>query len=136
MKTLSLSAVLLAASCGGSLGYQISAGSASPVTDVFTCAREQLKVLDYDQSSIDVKERRITARRIDETIRRSDVTFRRGLNQLVVEVGIRSTGETGLTVEASTFYEYSTQRGYTLEQGPTTDAAKGAAQAIVEKCAQ
>lgn len=126
---------LLVAGCGGS-GFSaiVSAATLTPVPDVFACARAQLPVLGYEQTSINVAEHRVTARRTDESVRRADVKFRRALDELIIEVGARPTGETGLTVEAGTFSEYRTQLGFTLEQGPASDGAKGAAQAIMDQC--
>jgi hypothetical protein len=131
-----LLSVSLSAGClGGPLTTSMTATSPSPVPDVFACTRQQLKALDFDQSSLDVKENRVTARQYDETVRRPDVRFRRIVNRLEIEVVPASSGGlTQLTINAGTFAELATQRGPTEEQERTSDAVRTAAQTIVKKC--
>lgn len=104
------------------------------MSDVFACAREQVKALGYSQTSIDLGDHRLTARRIDETVRKSDVRFRRFLDELEIEVGSQVGGETGLTIAARTFSEYVTHRGFTLEQEQASKGVEAAAQAIFDMC--
>lgn len=104
------------------------------MSDVFACAREQIKALGYSQTSIDLSDHRLTARRIDETVRKSDVRFRRSLDELEIEVGSQASGETGLTIAARTFSEYVTHRGFTLEQEQASNGVEAAAQSILATC--
>ena len=132
-----LNAMLLLGGCAAaSLSSTLTAGTPSAVSDVFSCAREQVQALGYSQTSIDVRDHRLTARRIDETVRKSDVRFRRSFDDLEIEVGPQASGETGLTIVASTFSEYVTQRGFTLEQERASNGVKAAAQSILEMCGQ
>lgn len=132
--SMPVSAVLVCVGCGAPLSHSVTAGTPTPVSDVFACAREQVQALDYAQTSIDLSEHRLTARRIDETVRKADVKFRRSLDELEITVGPLASGETSLTVAASTFSEYVTERGFTLEQQQASDGVKAAVQAILERC--
>jgi hypothetical protein len=51
--------VLAGRAGGGSLNSMLSAASASPEPDVLACARQQIKGLDFDQVSLDVKDYRV-----------------------------------------------------------------------------
>jgi hypothetical protein len=127
---------LLAACSNAPLTTSLTAASPSPSPDVFACARQQLKTIDFDQSSIDVKDQRLTARRYDYTQRRPDVQFHRIVDRLEVEA-VPSPGggsATTLKVDARTFAEYTTQRGPTEEQERTSDTARKAAQTLIERC--
>jgi hypothetical protein len=124
------------AACGGKpLATTLTASSPSPVPDVFQCARDQIKALDFDQNSIDVREYRLTARRIDDTQRRADVQFRRVIDRLEIkaEPGSGNT-VTALEVTPRTFAEYTTQRGPTEVQERTSTTAQEAAQKLIERC--
>jgi hypothetical protein len=127
----------LAACSNAPLAKTLTVSSPAPAPDVFRCTREQLKTIRFDQSSIDVEEQRLTARRYDETVRRPDVQFRRMIDRLEIEAV--PSGESGLTtleVTARTFAEYTTQRGPTEEQAKTSETAISAAQTILDKCRQ
>jgi hypothetical protein len=80
---------------------------------------------------------RITARRFDETVRRPDVTFRRLVDRLEIQVA-PGTGNavTNIAVDAKTFAEYNTHRGPTEEQEKTSTTAQTAAQTLIQKCSQ
>jgi len=127
--------LLILARCGGpSFTATLTAASPAPVPDVFACARSQLGVLGYRQSSIDVDEHRVTGRRVDETVRRPDTRFRRVIDQLEIEVGPQSTGETGLTIQAKTLGEYVGQVGFIEQLEEASDGVQAAAQSIVQAC--
>jgi hypothetical protein len=127
---------VLAGCAGGSMDSTMSAASPSPVPDVFACARQQMKTLNFDQTSVDVKDYRVTAKHYDETIVRPDVRFRRLVDRLEIEAVPASGGGalTQLTVTARTFAELATQRGPTEEQERPSETARNAAQKIVERC--
>jgi hypothetical protein len=129
--------VALAAGCaGGQMTSSYMAASPAPTPDVFACTRNQLKANRFDQTSIDVDENRLTARKYDETVTRPDVTFRRLVDRLEIEVAPGAGGDTVSTVsvKARTFAETVNQRGPTEEQERTSETAKKAAQAIIDKC--
>ncbi len=115
----------------------LTATSPSPAPDVFQCARNQLKAIRFDQSSIDLESQRVTARRYDEKTRRPDVQFRRIVDRLEIEaVPSGESAVTTLEVTARTFGEYTTQRGPTENQEKTSETALSAAQTIIQKCSQ
>jgi hypothetical protein len=128
---------LLAACNNAPLARTLTATSPAPAPDVFQCAREQLKAIRFDQSSIDLDARRLTARRYDEKARRPDVQFRRVVDRLEIEaVPSAESGVTTLEVIARTFGEYTTQRGPTENEEKTSETALSAAQTILQKCSQ
>jgi hypothetical protein len=133
-----LVALCLLAGCSNApLARTLTATSPSPAPDVFQCARNQLKVIRFDQSSIDLDAQRVTARRYDETVRRPDVQFRRVVDRLEVEaVPSGKAAVTTLEVTARTFGEYTTQRGPTETQEKTSETALAAAQTILQKCSR
>ncbi len=131
-------AICLSGACSNApLATTLTAASPSPVPDVFQCARGQLKAIGFDQSSIDVNDQRLNARRFDLTARRPDVQFRRLVERLEIEA-IPGSGDTltTLKVTARTFAEYTTQRGPTEEQEKTSETARTAAQTLLKKCSQ
>ena len=108
-----------------------------PAPDAFECLRNQLKSVGFAQTSYDADEMRITARKYDETVRRPDVTFRRLVDRLEMQVA-PGTGDaiTNIAVDAKTFAEYNTHRGPTEEQEKTSTTAQTAAQTLIQKCSQ
>lgn len=133
----SLLMIVLAAGCvGGQMTSSYMAASPAPTPDVFACVRGQLKANKFDQTSIDVNDNRLTARKYDETVRRPDVTFRRLVDRLEIEVSPGAGGDsvTSLSVKARTFEETVNQRGPTETQERTSETARAAAQTIVDKC--
>jgi hypothetical protein len=127
---------LLAACNNAPLARTLTATSPAPAPDVFQCAREQLKAIRFDQSSIDMDARRITARRYDDKARRPDVQFRRVIDRLEIEAVPAESGVTTLEVTARTFGEYTTQRGPTENEEKTSETALSAAQTLLQKCSQ
>jgi hypothetical protein len=135
----SLLITLLTAGCaGGQMTSSYMAASPSPTPDVFACVRRQLKANRFDQTSIDVNENRLTARKYDETVTRPDVSFRRLVDRLEIEVGPGAGGDsvTTVSVKARTFGETVTQRGPTETQERTSDTARAAAQTIIDQCSR
>ena len=133
----SLLTVLLTAGCaGGQMTSSYTAASPSPTPDVFACIRKQLKVNKFDQTSIDVNDTRLTARKYDETVRRPDVTFRRLVDRLEIEVAPGAGGDsvTTVSVKARTFAETMNQRGPTETQEKTSQTAQAASQSIIDTC--
>jgi len=138
---LLLTCVLAGAGLGACVGRpfatSLTATSPAPAPDVFACVKDQLKALDYSQSSIDVAEHRITARKFDETVRRPDVNFRRLVDRIEIEVAPGSgQAITTLSITPRTFAELTTQRGPTEVQERTSTQATAAAETILQKCGQ
>ena len=133
--------LLLGAVLTGCLGGQrttsIVGTSPAPAPDAFECARNQLKGVGFAQTSYDVDQMRLTARKFDEKQRRPDVQFRRMVDRLEIEVA-PGTGAavTSIKIDAKTFAEYTTHRGPTEEQDKTSTTARAAAQTILQKCTQ
>jgi hypothetical protein len=127
----------LGACVGATRSTSIAGTSPAPAPDVFECLRNQLKTVDFTQTSYDVEELRITARKFDLTQRRPDVQFRRIVDRLEIVVA-PGTGEamSTITVDAKTFAEYTTHRGPTEEQEKTSTTARSAAQTLLQRCSQ
>jgi hypothetical protein len=122
---------------GGTRTTSLSGTSPAPAPDAFECLRNQLKAVGFAQTSYDTDQLRITARKFDETVRRPDVTFRRLVDRLEIQVA-PGTGNaiTNIAVDAKTFAEYNTHRGPTEEQDKTSTTALSAAQTLIQKCSQ
>ena len=131
-----LALCILAACSNAPLATTLTSTSPSPAPDVFQCARDQLKALRFDQTSVDVDARRVTARRFDDKARRPDVQFRRMVDRIEVEAVPSEGGATQLEVLARTFGEYTTQRGPTENEEKASEGVLAAAQAVVQKCSQ
>lgn len=131
-----LLALVLAAGCAGaSMTTSLRGTSLVPTPDAFTCVRDQLKALEFNQTSIDVKEYRVTAKKFDEKTRQADTQFRRMVDRLEVRVAPGTGSDvTALEVDAMTFAELTTQRGPTEVQERTSESARTAAQALIDKC--
>jgi hypothetical protein len=131
-----LALCMLGACNNAPLASTLTATSPAPAPDVFQCARGQLKAVGFDQSSIDLDARRITARRYDDKARRPDVQFRRVVDRLEIEAMPSADGATTLEITARTFGEYTTQRGPTENEEKASETARSAAQTILQKCNQ
>ena len=130
-----LAAALLAGCAGGKYAQSVSVASAAPAPDAFACVRDQLKAVGFTQSSYDTEELRVTARKFNESVRRSDVQFRRLTDRLEIDVAPGSGGEVSrITVVARTFIELTTHRGPTEEEERPSETVRTAAQAIADKC--
>jgi hypothetical protein len=131
-------ALVLLLGCGNApYASTLTASSPSPAPDVLQCARNQLKAIQFVQSSIDVEEHRITARKFDERVRRPDVQFRRLVDRLEIEANPATDGAvTTLSITPTTFAEYTTQRGPTEVQEKTSETAQTAAKTLLKKCSQ
>jgi hypothetical protein len=127
---------LLTAGCGGQMTSSYMAASPSAAPDVFACVRKQLKANKFTQTSIDINDTRLTARKYDESVRRPDATFRRLVDRLEIEVAPGAGGDTvtTLSVLARTFGETVNQRGPTETQEKTSQSAQVTSQAIVDSC--
>jgi hypothetical protein len=127
----------LAACVGGSLTSTLTRPSSAAPPEAFTCVREQLKSVGFAQTAYDADRLWLTARRFNEKDRRADTQFRRMVDRLEIEVA-PATGESisTVTVKASTFAEYTTQRGPTEVQERASETASAAAQTILRNCGQ
>jgi len=122
---------------GGSLTTTATQPSPAAAPDAFSCVRDQLKKVGFNQTAYDADRLWVSARRFDETQRRPDTQFRRMVDRLTIEVA-PGTGEalSTITAEASTFVELTTQRGPTEVQEKTSDTARAAAQTILQNCSR
>ena len=133
----SLPWILFFAGCaGGQMTQSFTAASPSPAPDVFACARNQLKAVNFDQTSYDLTDLRLMARKYDQTVTRPDVTFRRLIDRLEITVAPGAGGDSVsvLSILARTFGENVNQRGPTETQEKTSETARSAAQTILQKC--
>jgi hypothetical protein len=126
--------LLLHAGCGGTLYLAANRTSPRPPAEVFDCAKGQIAVLGYTQTSLDVEGHRITARKYDWETRMADTQFRRMVERLSVEVRSSAGGSAHLRVDAHTFAELATQRGPTEMEQEASPAVRAAAQALLEAC--
>jgi hypothetical protein len=132
----SLLLVLLVVGCGRQMTSIYSQPSPSAAPDAIGCVRGQLKRVGFDQTSLDVADNRLTARKYNEKVNRPDVSFRRLVDRLEIEVAPGAGGDSVsvITINARTYAETVTQRGPTETQEPTSETATSAAQTILDKC--
>jgi hypothetical protein len=132
---LVLSAFLpLSFGCGSTLYLAANGRSPRPPVEVFDCVKRQILVLGYTQTSIDVEDHRITARKYDREARFADSRFHRMIERLAIEVGSSSEGGALLRIGAHTFAELATQRGPTEIEQSASPAVRAAAHALLEAC--
>jgi len=127
-------AVLLSVGCGSTLYLAANGRSPRPPVEVFDCVKSQIPVLGYTQTSIDVENHRITARKYDREARFADSRFQRMIERLTIEVGSSAEGGAHLRIGAHTFAELATQRGPTEIEQDASPAVRAAAQALLEAC--
>jgi hypothetical protein len=96
--------------------------------------KSQIPVLGYTQTSLDVDERRLTARKYDYDARAADTRFQRTIERLSVEVGKPADGNAPLRIQAHTFAQLATQRGPTEVEQSASEGVRAAAQAILAAC--
>ena len=133
--SLAISAsVLLSVGCGSTLYLAANGQSPRPPVEVFDCVKSQILVLGYTQTSIDVENHRITARKYDREARFADSRFQRMIERLTIEVGSSAEGDAYLKIEAHTFAELATQRGPTEIEQEASSAVRAAGQALLEAC--
>ena len=96
--------------------------------------KSQIPVLGYTQTSIDVENHRITARKYDREARFADTRFQRMIERLTIEVGSPAEGGAHLRIGAHTFAELATQRGPTEFEQSASPAVREAGQAILQTC--
>jgi hypothetical protein len=126
--------VLLSVGCGGALYLAIDRTSPRPPVEVFDCVRAQIPVLGYTQTSFDVEEHRVTARRYDWETRTADTQFRRMVERLSIELTSSAEGGAQLKIAAHTFAELMTQRGPTEIEQDASAGVRAAAQALLTAC--
>jgi hypothetical protein len=132
-----LGSLLLLGACGGGFLYTtLTATPSAGPPDVFECVRTKLSQLEYQQTSIDLNDKRIVARKVDDKTTRSDTQFRRVINRLEIQANAGAGGQTQLKVVAHTFGDYFTNRGPTEIEEAASDDVKQAAQAVIETCGQ
>ena len=126
--------LVLSAGCGGTLYLAANSRSPRPPAEVFECVKGQIPALGYTQTSIDVEDHRMTARKYDPQARYADSRFRRMIERLTVEVAGSAEGGATLKVGAHTFAELATQRGPTEIEQEASPAVKEAAQKLLDEC--
>jgi hypothetical protein len=124
---------LLAAGCSGTLYLATDGRTPRPPAETFECVKVQVPLLGYSQTSIDVEDYRITARKYDKNARYADTRYRRTIERLVAEVAGSPEG-TRLKIEAHTFVELATQRGPTEIEQEASAEVKAAAEKLREEC--
>ena len=126
--------LLLPAGCGGTLYLAMNGTSPRPPVEVFDCVRTQIPTLGFAQTSLDLDEHRVTARKFDTATRDADTRFRRMVERLSIELTNSADGGARLKIAAHTFAELMTQRGPTEIEQSASPAVKAAAQKLLEAC--
>jgi hypothetical protein len=129
-----MAAVLVLGACSRTLATPLSARTSASPQDTFDCIKRQLPALDYERTSYDDSELRISARKIDPRARRPDVQFRRVLHKLEVDVETEADGQSNIQVLARTFAEYSTQRGPTEVEETASEEVVAVARQLQQRC--
>jgi hypothetical protein len=127
-------ALLLPAGCAGTLYLAMNGTSPRPPAEVFDCVRTQIPVLGFTQTSFDLEDHRITARKFDTGTRDADTRFRRMVERLSVELTSSPEGGARLRIAAHTFAELMTQRGPTEIEQSASPAVTTAARRLLEAC--
>ena len=127
-------AVLLSVGCGSTLYLAANGRSPRPPVEVFDCVKSQIPVLGYTQTSIDVEDHRITARKYDREARFADSRFQRMIERLTIEVDSSAGGGAHLRIGAHTFAALATQRGPTEVEQDASPAVRAAAEKLLEAC--
>jgi hypothetical protein len=127
-------ALLLPAGCSGTLYLTTTGTSPRPPAEVFDCVRAQIPVLGFTQTSFDVDEHRVTAKKFDGGARDADTRFRRRVERLSIELASATDGGARLKISAHTFTELMTQRGPTEVEESASPAVRAAAQKLLEAC--
>jgi hypothetical protein len=125
----------LGVACGGRFAVRLAGTTPAPAALTFACAVDQAKAMEFEVASVDERDRRLVAERVDRSVRLADVTFRRAYDRLVVEVAPDAGGGARLDVRALTFHEFATRRGYTAREVTASEKVRAAARALVERCA-
>ena len=126
--------MLLLVGCGSTLYLAADGRSPRPPVETFECVKSRLPVLGYTQTSIDVENHRITARKYDREARFADSRFQRMIERLTIEIGSSAEGGAHLRIDAHTFAELATQRGPTEIEQDASSGVRSAAQALLGAC--
>jgi hypothetical protein len=129
-----IAGVLVLGACSGRLAVPLSAPTSASPQDTYDCIKRQVGALDYQRTSYDDDELRISARKIDPRARRPDVQFRRVLHKLEIDVETEPDGQSTIQVLARTFAEYSTQRGPTEVEEKASEEVVAAARQLQQRC--
>ncbi len=129
-------ALLLLSGCGATMSSTTLVSTPSRGPELFDCAVDHFKESGYSTSAIDKVDNRLTVRKVDDEVERSDPTFRRAIDELTFEVvGPTEEGGARLRVIARSLHEYTYRRGPTLQERSASTQVKAAARAVLEKCA-
>jgi len=131
----SLGIALILAACGGGTLYSTGAASSNLTRDdAYTCAQQQLGAMGYRTNVKDDDARRYVGQKNDSTYKESNVKFRRRYSAIELQAQTSATGGSDLAVKASTFDEYSTERGITTVETTGSSAVKPDAAALLDRC--
>ena len=128
-------ALLLAAACGASRTDVRTAPVAS-LSDAVSCGVERGEAMGFEVVSLDRNDHRVVLERTDESVSRSDPTFQRAVDQVVLEPAETGPGAPpSLCAEARTFFEDFDRRGRTRRQREPSEGVLAAADALRARCA-
>jgi len=126
--------LLLPAGCASTLYLSTNGTSPRSPVEVFDCVKSQVPILGYTQTSFDVDNHRVTARKYDWETHLADSRFRRMVERLSIEVTSSAGGGAQLRIGAHTFAEFVTQRGPTEIEQSASPAVRAAVQKLLEAC--
>lgn len=103
---------------------------------MFSCAETETKERRFDVEFRDPGIGRLIVSRVREDVRRSDPSFQKALDQLIIDVVMpeEDGSDRGLRITARTFHEYWDRRGRTRRQHDVSEEVRAAAQALLEAC--
>src|SRR5687768_8589254 len=126
--------LVLAAACGPTLASSLDTRSTLAPPDAFDCVMKAFEAEGFKRMSYDKDELRTMARRVNPSLRVSNVQFQKAFDQIDVDVGSGAGGETDVKVTASTVAEYFSQAGQTFETRKPSPEAQDAARKIAAHC--
>lgn len=127
-------ALTLTMGCGASRSVSYSAGVDVP-GEAFECVETETGEADFEVEFRNERQGRIVVSRTNESLRRSEPTFQKAVDQLTIDVGSSDSGNgPRLLVTARTFFEYWDRRGRTRRQHDASTQVRDAAQRLLQRC--
>jgi hypothetical protein len=122
---------------GGSSSLFVSQVTPTPAApdNVFDCTRSSLDSMKYRSISLDLNDRRTTARHSRTDIVVPDPTFYQAFDAIDVAVTVSASGQTDLQLTGHTFYEYRSNVGPYQAERPASDSVKASVTKLAGKCA-
>ena len=131
--------LILCTACGGGGSSSLFVSQVTPTPgapdNVFDCARSTLDSMKYRSISLDLNDRRTTARHSRTDITVPDPTFYQAFDAIDVAVNVSASGQTDLQLTGHTYYEYRSNVGPYQAERPASDSVKVDLSSLAGKCA-